>query len=390
MAGRSIGSINGEGLAELADVLPWTLPSRPPSPKPGQEYYNSASGEKEYWDDFNGVWVEVGGGGTVPDADATTKGIVKLAGDLAGTADLPEVVSAQAGFEIDGDDPLDRANHIGTQLAATISNLAAIVKAYRLDEFADPSSDIPMAGNTFTGLRDGTGAQDPATVAQLAAAVAGIKFKSVRAATTANVTISTALNNGDTLDGITLATSDLVLVKNQSSPAENGVYVVGAVPARVDWMDTAAEVDGRAVVVEDGTVNAGHIFLTVSEVATLGTDPIAFTDISAIIVNLATGVTGTLPIANGGTGQTTAKAARETGLAAAGYKEFLTHTAGTTISISQATHGLRATAGLQVKTWTIATGDERSDIVNVSAGGDVTVTFGASKGADTIGVSITG
>ncbi len=50
----------------------------------------------------------------------------------------------------------------------------------------------------------------------------------VRAATTVNVTIATALNNGDTLDGVTLATNDMVLVKNQSAPAENGIYVVGA------------------------------------------------------------------------------------------------------------------------------------------------------------------
>ena len=60
---------------------------------------------------------------------------------------------------------------------------------------------------------------------------------------------------------------------------------------------------------------------------------------SAVALNSTT-VTGTLPVANGGTGQTAAKAARETGLTAAGYYTTSTHSAGTTISITQATHAL--------------------------------------------------
>jgi len=56
--------------------------------------------------------------------------------------------------------------------------------------------------------------------------------ESVRVATTANITIATALNNADVLDGITLATDDRVLVKDQTAPAENGLYTVGVTPAR--------------------------------------------------------------------------------------------------------------------------------------------------------------
>src|SRR5690348_17091598 len=51
-----------------------------------------------------------------------------------------------------------------------------------------------------------------------------------RAATTANITISTALNNADVLDGVTLATGDRVLVKNQTTEKENGIYIVGVTP----------------------------------------------------------------------------------------------------------------------------------------------------------------
>lgn len=84
---------------------------------------------------------------------------------------------------------------------------------------------------------------------------------SVRAATTANITISTALNNGDSLDGVTLATGDRVLVKNQTAKKENGIYVVGVSPARSTDADAAGELSGGTTVyVEQGTVNAKRLF----------------------------------------------------------------------------------------------------------------------------------
>ena len=74
-------------------------------------------------------------------------------------------------------------------------------------------------------------------------------------------------------------------------------------------------------------------------------------------VNLATAdVTGTLPLANGGTGQTTQKAARETGLAAAGYYSSATHGAGTTSPSRRPRTVLRATRGLIVQAQVEATG----------------------------------
>jgi hypothetical protein len=78
----------------------------------------------------------------------------------------------------------------------------------------------------------------------------------VRAATTANITIATALNNGDTLDGVSLVTGDLVLVKDQSAAAENGIYVVGVSPARHGSFDAYNDHPGIQVTVSEGTVNA--------------------------------------------------------------------------------------------------------------------------------------
>lgn len=79
----------------------------------------------------------------------------------------------------------------------------------------------------------------------------------VVAATTADITIATALNAGDTLDGVTLADGDRVLVKDQSTASGNGVYIVGTTPARSQDFDTGSEVLGAFVYVIGGTANAG-------------------------------------------------------------------------------------------------------------------------------------
>ena len=115
----------------------------------------------------------------------------------------------------------------------------------------------------------------------IANAIAGLRKGSVRAATTTAGTLATSFANGQVVDGVTLATGNLILIKDQSSAAENGVYTVNAsgAPTRATWMDAASEIDGVYVAVEDGTTLAGTLWITVSEVTTLDTDPITFTQI---------------------------------------------------------------------------------------------------------------
>ena len=99
----------------------------------------------------------------------------------------------------------------------------------------------------------------------------------LRAATTANITIATALNNGDTLDGVTLATGDYVLVKNQSTAAQNGIYIVGASPARAPEYDTFDEHCGAQIAIMEGTANADKMyFCTSNRGGTLGTNDLDF------------------------------------------------------------------------------------------------------------------
>ena len=112
----------------------------------------------------------------------------------------------------------------------------------------------------------------------------------VRLASTANVTIATGLNAGDSIDGVTLAAGDFVLLKDQSTTAENGVYIAGVVPVRhydfgsVERSLTAAydTLPGLLVTVMEGTVNADTVWLcTSNKGGTLETTAIAF----AIVAN---------------------------------------------------------------------------------------------------------
>lgn len=116
----------------------------------------------------------------------------------------------------------------------------------------------------------------------------GVSWKQpVRCATTANVTIATALNAGDAIDGVTLAAGDRVLVKNQGSGAENGIYLAGPSPARAFDMDQdtgdataqAEEVLGAFVYVIEGTANGGKLFYSTNTSApTLGSTSLTFAE----------------------------------------------------------------------------------------------------------------
>lgn len=140
---------------------------------------------------------------------------------------------------------------------------------------------IDLQGQRAINAADASAATDLVTLQQLQAAQRGIDWKdSVRAASTANVTLASALTNGSTMDGVTLATGDRVLLKNQTTASENGIYVVvasGAAGRSVD-ADASAEVTaGLAVTVEQGTANGDKVFmLTTDGPIVLGTTSLTF------------------------------------------------------------------------------------------------------------------
>ena len=164
-----------------------------------------------------------------------------------------------------------------------ISDFDAGVRTNRLDQMAAPTGSVSLNSQTITNVADPVNAQDAATKGFVEATSQGLDVKdSCVAATTGNITISTALNNGDTLDGVTLSTNDRVLVKDQSTASQNGIYIVGSSPARADDLAAGADAAGMFTFVEQGTVNADNGFVCTSNKgsAVVGTNNLTYAQFS--------------------------------------------------------------------------------------------------------------
>ena len=163
------------------------------------------------------------------------------------------------------------------------------------------SSSVSISGGSITGLGAPSSGSDAATKTYVDDLVAGLKTRIIcRAATTANVTLSSDLQNGDTLDGITLATGNRVLVKNQSTASQNGVYTVVAsgTASRDTDFDAIGELAGQLVIIQEGSTNAEKMFLcTTDSDASLGSDTITFTVVQPANVGDVT-LTGTQTLTN--------------------------------------------------------------------------------------------
>ena len=236
------------------------------------------------------------------------------------------------------------ASDIPTLTAAKVSDFDTTVQANRLDEMAAPTSAVDFNSQRITGVSDPTGAQDAATKSYVDAVKTGLDVKdSVKVATTGNITLS----GTQTIDGVSVAADERVLVKSQTDASENGIYdCKSGAWARSSDFDSNTEVtSGAFTFVEQGTVNADAGFvLTTDGSITVGTTDLAFTQFSGagsvsagdglsksgntlsadlkansglvisggeIALDLdASGITGSLGIADGGTNATTASAAR--------------------------------------------------------------------------------
>jgi len=164
--------------------------------------------------------------------------------------------------------------------ASKISDLATVVQAYRLDQFANPTASVSLNSQNITNLADPVNAQDAATKAYVDASRSGLDPKqSVRAATTANSTLS----GEQTIDGVNVVAGDRVLVKNQSTGSQNGIYVVavGAWSRSSDADSNAEVTPGLFTFVEEGTVNdnSGWV-LAANQTITLGTTSLSFVQFS--------------------------------------------------------------------------------------------------------------
>jgi len=237
------------------------------------------------------------------------------------------------------------AGDIPSLTAAKISDFDSTVQANRLDEMANPTSDVDLNSQKITNLADPVNAGDAVNKSYADALVNGLDVKeSVKAATVgSNITLS----GTQTLDGVSLSVGDRVLVKDQTTSSQNGIYVVASGSwSRAADADADSEVSsGLFTFCESGSVNADSGFtLTTDGSITVGTTALTFTQFSGagsvaagdgltksgntlsadlksnggvviesgeLAVDLgASSITGTLGVSDGGTGATSASDAR--------------------------------------------------------------------------------
>jgi hypothetical protein len=135
---------------------------------------------------------------------------------------------------------------------------------------------LDLQSQKITALADPSASTDAANKQYVDNVARGLQWKApVRAATTANGALASAYANGQSIDGVTLATGDRVLIKNQTTAAENGIYTVNAsgTPTRGLDADTNGELaPGTSVSVTEGTTGADKVFMIISDAAiTIGT-----------------------------------------------------------------------------------------------------------------------
>lgn len=353
-------------------------------------------------------------------------------------------------------DPLARANHTGTQLAATISNFDTAVRTSRLDQMAAPTGPVALNSQRITGLADPSGAQDAATKNYVDGVASGLDVKaSVRLATAAALpahtgtgtprVLTASANGALTIDGVAVAAADRVLVKDEGAGThlDNGVYVVTATGgAGAPWVltragdaDTSAEVTpGLFTFVEAGTANQDNGYvLTTDGPITLDTTALTFQQfsgagqitagaglsktgntldvnvdgstleinadtlrvkdlgitnakIAAATIDLTAKVTGSLPVANGGTSGTTAATARS-GIGATG-KSSATFGDGSAVNINFV-HNLNST-DVHAMVKIVSTGEqELADWIVVDAN-TIQLQYGAAPALNTRRVTVIG
>jgi len=156
------------------------------------------------------------------------------------------------------------------------------------------ANNVAITGGSITGMSAPSGSSDVTTKSYVDDLVAGLKTRIiVRAATTANVNLSNALENGDTLDGITLATNDKVLVKDQTDATENGIYkvVASGAASRDPDFNTVAELAGQLVIIQEGSTEADRIYLcTTDNSGTIGSVNITFSRVTPAFTGTVTSV----------------------------------------------------------------------------------------------------
>lgn len=153
-------------------------------------------------------------------------------------------------------------------------------------------SGIDLVSQRIVNVASPSASADAVNKSYVDNLVAGLSWKDdVRVATTAPLTLATAFENGDTIDGVVLATNDRILIKDQAAQTENGIYVVqpSGAPIRSYDADTSAELNQATVSVLDGTANTGRAFTQSTKNPTIGSSNIIWGNFFAGVTYTADG-----------------------------------------------------------------------------------------------------
>jgi hypothetical protein len=167
------------------------------------------------------------------------------------------------------------------------------------------ANNVSISGGAVTGLGSPSASSDAATKNYVDQAVAGLRTRTIaECATTANVNLTNGLEAGDSIDGVTLVAGDRVLVKDQSTASENGLYlaVSSGAASRDPEHDSIAELSGGMVVVNQGSTNDNKIFLcTTDNTGSVGSTSITYT----VVTPSNTGTVTSVGVADSGAGEFT-------------------------------------------------------------------------------------
>ena len=249
---------------------------------------------------YGGVSLALGGSDTTPAfnlSDATNYPTSSLTGtisnsQLATGIDATKIADGSvtnSEFQFINTLSSNAQTQIDTKLTAS-DNLSDVANAgtsrtnLGLGSIATQNANsVSISGGSITGLGSPSNGSDATTKTYVDNLVTGLKTRTiVRVATTGNISLSTDLQNNDTIDGITVSTGDKVLVKSNTNQTQNGIYIVVAsgTASRDTEFDTVDELAGQMIIVKEGSVNADSFFLCTTDSGSIGSANITFTQVT--------------------------------------------------------------------------------------------------------------
>lgn len=298
---------------ELQNARIQNLANDPSSPVAGQIYYNTSSNELRI---YNGTEFEAVG---LNGVTASAAEINILDGAIISTTELNYLDGASANIQTQLSEKAPLANPVFTGTVNVASDIVfegstadsnettltatdptadrtitlpdasgtVILSTNKVTDLTAPTGSFSMNSQKIVSLADPENPQDAATKAYVDAARSGLDVKaSVRVATTANISNLGAVGDGSVIDGVTLSATnvDRVLVKNQSTASENGIYKVTLTSGLIRAEDASFSSQvtaGMFTFVSEGTANADSGWvLTTNDTITLGTTELVFAQFS--------------------------------------------------------------------------------------------------------------